>query len=74
MDFKVNSIINDIFLGWKLKAFADDKINVNEKLKFVFGRIENMGKGEIAFSPFATVFSKGFFFNVVESRDFVVKT
>ena len=35
-------------LGWsKLKGFADDKINVTEKLKFALGRVENMvGKGE----------------------------
>ena len=33
----------------KLKAFADDKINLIEKLKFVLGRLENiMGKGENA--------------------------
>ena len=31
----------------KLKALADDKINVTEKLKFVLGRVENIvGKGE----------------------------
>ena len=33
----------------KLKAFADDIIKVNEKLKFVFERVENIvGKGENA--------------------------
>ena len=33
----------------KLKAFAEDKINMSEKLKFVLGRVENtMGKGEKA--------------------------
>ena len=33
----------------KLKAFADDKINVNQQLKFHMGRLENIaGKGEIA--------------------------
>ena len=32
-----------------LKAFADDKINVNKNLKFVLGRVENIvGKGENA--------------------------
>ena len=32
-----------------LKAFADDKIYVGEKLKFVLGMVENIiGKGEIA--------------------------
>ena len=31
-----NSLPNDKLLDWsKLKAFADDKINVIEKLKFV---------------------------------------
>ena len=31
------------FLDWsKLKAFADDKLNLAEKLKFVLGRIENI--------------------------------
>ena len=34
---------DDIFLKWsKLKAFADDKINVTEKLKFALGRVENI--------------------------------
>ena len=28
----------------KLKGFADDKINVTKKLKFVLGRVENIGK------------------------------
>ena len=39
---------NDLNQDWSiLKAFADGKINVNEKLKFVLGRVENiMGKGE----------------------------
>ena len=33
----------------KLKAFADDKINVTQKLKFKIGRVENIvGKGENA--------------------------
>ena len=33
----------------KLKAFADDKIMVAQKLRFVFGRVENIvGKGENA--------------------------
>ena len=37
-------------LYWsKLKAFADDKGNVTEELKFVSGRVENIvGKGENA--------------------------
>ena len=33
----------------KLKAFADDKLNVTQNLKFVWGRLENIaGKGENA--------------------------
>ena len=33
----------------KLKAFADDKLNATQKLKFAFGRVENnVGKGENA--------------------------
>ena len=46
----VNSLPNSKILDWsKVKAFADDKINVTEKLKFVLGRVENMvGKGENA--------------------------
>ena len=45
-----NSLPNDKLLDWsKLKAFADEKMNVTQKLKFVIGRIENiMGKGENA--------------------------
>ena len=38
-----NSVPNDKFLDWsKLKAVADDKSNVAKKLKFVFGREENI--------------------------------
>ena len=46
----INSLPNDKFLDWsKLKAFADDKINVIENLKFVLGWVENIvGKGENA--------------------------
>ena len=45
-----NSLPDDKVLDWSnLKAFADDKINETEKLKFVMGRIENIvGKGENA--------------------------
>ena len=46
----LKSLAKDNYLDWsKLKAFADDKINVTEKLNFVFGRVENIvGKGENA--------------------------
>ena len=49
--FFFNSLPNDkIFLDWsKLKAFADDKINVNKKIEIGLGRVENIvGKGENA--------------------------
>ena len=37
------------YTGFKLKAFADDTLNVAERLKFVCERVENtVGKGEIA--------------------------
>ena len=68
------------FHDWsKLKAFADDKIIVTEKLKFVLGIVENIvGKGENAgyhhFLLFPTMFSKGFLYRVVESFDFVAKS
>ena len=49
------------------KEFADDKIILTKKLKFMLGRVENIvGKkrGECwlpAFFPFPTMFSKAFF-------------
>ena len=61
----VNSLPNDkISDSSKLKQFAYDKINVNEKLKLLLGRVGNfVGKEEnagIAFSSFPTMYSKGF--------------
>ena len=42
-------MIRFVFEWSKSKAFADDKINVTEKLKLVLRRVENnMGKGENA--------------------------
>ena len=39
----VNSLPNDNNLDRsKLKAFADDKINMTKQLKFVLGRVENI--------------------------------
>ena len=36
---RFNSLANNKILDWlKLKAFADDKINMTEKMKFVLGR------------------------------------
>ena len=50
VSFTFNSLQNDKILDWsKLKAFADDKLNVTKELKFVLGREENIvGKGESA--------------------------
>ena len=76
----VNSLPNHKILDWsKLKAYADDKINVTQKLKFALGRVENIvEKGENAgyqhfllFVP--TMFSRGFFLRVLKSWDCVVK-
>ena len=61
----------------KLNAFAGDKINVTQKLKFVFEGAENSGIRRKcwlpAFSCFPTTFLKNFFLGVVKSRDNVVK-
>ena len=62
-----------------MKAFADDKLNLAKEFKFVLRRVDNiMGRGEKcwspAFSPFPTMFSKGFYFRVVKSPDCVVKS
>ena len=45
-----NSLPNDKIIDWsKFKAFADNKINENEQLKFGLGTVENIvGKGENA--------------------------
>ena len=55
----LNSLPNDkIFALTKLKAFADDKIIVTQKLKFVLGRVEkhcgkrrNAGYQQFLFFP-----------------------
>ena len=62
----INSLPIDKFLDRsKLKAFAEDKLNLAEKLKFVFGRVENIvGKGQNAgyqhFLLFPQCFQKAF--------------
>ena len=74
-----DSLPNEKFLDWsKLKAFPDDKISVNQKLKFDIGRVENIvGKGENAgyqhFLLFPQCFQKAFFWGVIYSHDCVVK-
>ena len=46
----LNSLPNNKILDLsKLEAFADDNLNVYQKLKFALGRVENIvGKGENA--------------------------
>ena len=44
----VNSLSHDKILDQSnMKDFAEDKINVTEKLKFVLGRVENIVRKEI---------------------------
>ena len=76
---RFNSLPNDKFLDWsKLKAFADDKTNMAEKLICLAKGRKHCWKRRKcclpAFSPFPTMFSKAFFFRVVKSRDCVVKS
>ena len=56
------TLANNKFLDWsKFKAFADDKLTMAEKLKFVLGRVENIvGKGENAFYQHFLLFSLSF--------------
>ena len=61
----------------KLKAFADNKMNVAKMMIFSSERVENIvGKGENAgyqhFLLFPQCFQKAFFF-VIKSQDCVVK-
>ena len=50
MFFLINPLPDEKISDWsKLKEFADDKLNVTQKIKVVFHRIENMvGKEENA--------------------------
>ena len=47
----------------KLKAFAEDKLNVAKMSISLFDRVKKCWL--LAFSPFPTVFSKSFFFRVI---------
>ena len=63
----------------KFKGFADDKINVTQKLKFVLERVENIvGKGENAvyehFLLYPQCFQRTLSLRVVKSKDCVVKS
>ena len=62
-----------------LKEFSGDKINVSKKFKFLLGKVrKHCGKRRKcwlpAFSPFPTMFPKGFFLKIVNSWDCVVKS
>ena len=63
---QLNSVPNDKILDlYKLKAFADNYLNVNQKLKFALRSLENIvGKGENAgyqhFLLFPQCFQKAF--------------
>ena len=74
-----NCLPNDTIVEvTKLKAFADDMLNMAKMMISLFDRVENtVGKGENAcyqhFFIFPTAFSKPFFFRVVKSRNCVGK-
>ena len=79
MEERINSLQDDKILDWsKFKAFADDKIGVTQKLKFVLEMVENIvGRENVGyqhFLPFTVMFSKGFSHRVDKSRDCVVKS
>ena len=53
----------------KLKEFADDNFKMDENGRKFSKRVENtVGKGEIAISPFPTVFSKDLYCRHVKTR------
>ena len=75
----LNSLPNDrILYQTNFKAFADDNSNLVQIIICVPDGVKtHCGKRRKcwlpAFSPFSSMFSKGFFVRVVKSRDFVVK-
>ena len=76
---RVNSLPNNKNNNWsKLKAFADDKINVAEMMVSLSDKIENIvGKGESAGYQHFLLFPQCFqspLFRVVKSLDYVVKS
>ena len=79
LELSVNSLPNEKILDLsKLKAFADNKLNVSGKLEFVFGKGrkhcgERRKCWSPAFFPFPTMFSKDFLYRVIKSLDCVVK-
>ena len=60
--FTLNYFANDKILDCsKLKAFADSKVNVKQKVKFLLERVEN-------------IMGKVFSFRVIKSLDCVAKS
>ena len=76
----VNSLPNDeIWDQSNLKAYANDNLNVVQMMIGVTDWVEKIVWKKrkcwlLAFSPFHTMFSKGFFFWVIKSRDCMVKS
>ena len=67
-----------ILASSKLKAFADNKLNVTENIEFVYLRLENIVEKIRkcwlpAFSSFPKMFSKGLFLAGVKSRNYEAK-
>ena len=66
---------NKILDKTKLKAFADDELNVTKMIISVFDRVGTLWEKEKllvkAISPFPTMFSKGFFPRKVKRCDCV---
>ena len=62
LEVKPISLPNGKFLDWsKLKAFADDKVNVTEKLKFILERVENIvGKEKMLITSIFSFSLNGF--------------
>ena len=72
LDVFLDFLPHDKILDWsKLKAYADNKIYVTQKLIFTLGRVETLW--EKHFLLFLIMFSKGFFLGVVKSLDCVEK-
>ena len=76
---KLYPLLNNNFLDMtKLKAFADDKLNISKMTISLCDRVENTVEKEenAGYQQFLlpTVFSKAFFFRIVNSLDCVVKS
>ena len=77
--FQSQLFTKDNILDWfKLKAFADNKLHMNQTLHLILVSVENIVRKRRkywlpAFSPFPTMFSKGFCSIIVKNQDCVVK-